>query len=102
MLRLIVFIVIVFIISRLIDAARRRQINAQRRDQQDEKPKVKVYREETRVVTVPKYDTETKLEPYNISQPSIIETKSHDEEIFNEESSEVRIQQNKNRYQKQV
>lgn len=91
MIRFIVFIIIVFIISRLIDAARRRQINVQRRTQQDEKPKIKVYREETEIATVPQYDIKTSYD--NISQPTTIETKSYDEEMFDEESSEAKVQQ---------
>jgi len=92
MLRLIVFIVIVFIISRLIDAARRRQINAQRRIQQIEEQKTKEIHEETRIIKVPKYDAENNHRSDDILQPSIIEAKSHDEETFDEESSET-IQQ---------
>lgn len=91
MLRFIVFIIIVFIISRLLDAVRRRQINVQRRTQQEEKPKIRVYREETEIATVPQYDIKTGYD--NISQPITIETKSYDEEVFDEESSETKIQQ---------
>ncbi len=95
MLRFIIFIIIVFIISRLIDAARRRQINAQRRSQQDEKPETSVYREKTRIVTVPEYDKEAESKLEKVSLPSVIEKKSYDEEMFDEESSEVRTQQPK-------
>lgn len=93
MLRLIIFIIIVFIISRLINAAKRRQINAQRRIQQDEKPETDVYQEKIMIVKVPEYDAETKPKLENVPQPPIVETKSYDEEIFDEESSAAKIQQ---------
>ncbi len=90
MLRFIVFIIIVFIISRFIDALRRRQINVQKRTQQEEKNQTEIFNEETRIITIPKYDAG--ISP-RLDQPSTMETKSYDEEMFDEESSEAKIQQ---------